>query len=408
MKTVKFTFCMAVTLIWVTNLSLVAQEWSQFRGSGGLNVSSDEVPIKFDDETNVAWKHELPGKGASGPIVIGDKVIVTCSGGDNQDQLYVVAFSVNSGKRLWTQKFWATGRCLCHPLSANAAPTPTSDGKQIYAFYSSNDLACLDLDGNLIWYRGLAVDRPKAGNDVGMSSSPVVHDGVVVVQIEGPGDAFVMGIDTQNGKTIWTIEREKSASWASPLLIKAESQPSRVVLQSDSLMSILDLKTGEKVFETGGQVSTIASGAFVDGKLYAPVDGTTAYQLNSQGKFDPVWNGSQARPGSASGVVHRGKMFTLNRAGVLNSFDLDTGEALEKVRVGGTYWSTPAIAGNHMYFFTQDGIARVVDLEHMEVIHEHKFEDEVFLGSPAISNGAMFIRSDKYLWKIANTDATQP
>ncbi len=406
MKTGLYIFVIAAAL--TTPASLNAQQWTQFRGEGGVSVSTESVPTKFDDQANIAWTQELPGRGASGAIVVGDKVIVTSSAGDNQDELFTSAYDAATGKHLWTQKFWATGRCLCHPTSANAAPTPASDGNYIYAFYSSNDLACLDLDGNLIWFRGLAYDRPKAGNDVGMSSSPVVYDGTVVVQVEGQADSFVIGLDASNGKTLWMKDREPKATWASPLLIKAEGAPTLVAIQSNGLLTVLDLKTGKTVFETKGDVSTISSAAFADGKLYVPVDGTTAYAFDDEGKLEKAWSSSQIKPASASGVVYDGKLFTLNRAGVLNSFDLETGKELDKVRVGGSYWSTPAVAGGHMYFFASDGTARVVDLSKMEVIHEYKFEDEEFLGSPAISNGALFIRSANRLIKIAKTDATQP
>ena len=166
--------------------TLSAQDWTSFLGPGAASVADAVLPKVIDDDANVAWKIPMPGKGASSPIVVGDNVIVTCSGGlgDNQDEIMVVCVDKKSGKQKWEQKFWATGRCFCHPLSANAAPTPTTDGERIFAFYSSNDIACLDMDGNLLWYRGLAADHPKAGNDVGMSSSPVVVDGVVICQVE--------------------------------------------------------------------------------------------------------------------------------------------------------------------------------------------------------------------------------
>ena len=107
----------------------------------------------------------------------------------------MVAIDQHTGKQRWRRSFWATGRTYTHPTSSNAAPTPVSDGQYIYAFYSSNDLACLDLSGNLMWYRGLAHDYPKAGNDVGMASSPAIAGDVVVVQIENQGDSFASGID---------------------------------------------------------------------------------------------------------------------------------------------------------------------------------------------------------------------
>ena len=128
--------------------------------------------------------------------------------------------NLQSGKLEWEQTFRATGRPFCHPTSANAAPSPASDGQRIFAFFSSNDLACLSLSGELLWYRGLGYDYPKAGNDVGMASSPVVVDGTVIVKVEAQGDSFAAAIDAETGKNLWRIERPQMSNWASPLVIR--------------------------------------------------------------------------------------------------------------------------------------------------------------------------------------------
>ncbi|MEM7784493.1 MAG: PQQ-binding-like beta-propeller repeat protein [Planctomycetota bacterium] len=389
-----------------------ADDWTQFRGTGGKSVSQAKPPVVFDANTNIAFKTPMPGKGASGPIVIGDRVIVTCSSGENQDQLQTVCVDAKTGKELWKQEFWATGRCFCHPLSANAAPTPASDGERVYAFYSSNDLACMDLDGNLIWYRGLAVDYPKAGNDVGMSSSPAVKDGIVVVQVECQGDSFAMGLDAETGVTIWTKERNKVAVWSSPLIIEA-GERSLVVLQSTTGVDVVDLKTGETAFQSEGETSSISSPAISDGKLFVPIEGTTAFAVSPDGSLSQEWNSPQLRPSSMSSVVYKNKLYALNRGGVLAVYNTADGTQVQKVRaIKGSNWSTPVVANGHMYFFAQAGGCFVIKLDEeglvvtgdsngaAEIINECNFEDEVFLGSPAIAGDALYVRSDRYLYKI--------
>jgi outer membrane protein assembly factor BamB len=88
---------------------------------------------------------------------------------------------------------------MCHNKMCVATPTPASDGKRIFAFYSSNDVICLDLAGNLLWYRGLTFDYPNASNSLGMASSPVVVNDTLVVQVESDAEAFAVGLDTQTG-----------------------------------------------------------------------------------------------------------------------------------------------------------------------------------------------------------------
>lgn len=404
MKLRLLTLSLVVATLAAIHSSANADDWTQFRGAGGASVANAVLPKSFDKE-NIQWKIPLPAKGASGPIVVGDRVIVTCSGGEDQDQLYTVCLDTKTGKELWTQKFWATGRCFVHPISANAAPTPASDGQHVFVFFSSNDLACLDLDGNLVWYRGLAVDHPKAGNDVGMSSSPVVKDGVVVVQVECQGDSFAMGLDADTGITIWTQKRGRDAMWSSPLVVDADGM-ALVVLQSQSSFDVLNMKTGEPIFHAEGRVNNICSPATSDGKLFVPIDGTTAFSVSGNGQLTKEWNSPQLRPANMSAVVHGGKIYSLNRAGGLFAYDSADGSELAKARVisGGGVWATPVIADNHMYCFSQTGKAFIVELPaegNPKLVHSHTFEDEVFLGSPAVANNAMYLRSDRFLWKIA-------
>ncbi len=187
-----------------------AADWLGFLGNGGnAYAPGSQPPAEFkvaDDDKpaqNIAWRTPIAGRAVSGPIAVGNKVFTTSSSGIEQRWCEVACVDNATGKLLWSRKVKATGRPYCHPTSANAAPTPCSDGERVYAFFSSNDLVCYDLDGNLQCYRGLAYDYPKAGNDVGMSASPVVTGGVVVVQSESQADSFAAGIDAKTGITLW-------------------------------------------------------------------------------------------------------------------------------------------------------------------------------------------------------------
>src|SRR5436853_3839701 len=100
-------------------------DWPQFRGSRSNSVAPDQnLPVAWQDGKNVAWKVPLEGRGPSSPIVVAGRVIVTASSGAKDDRLHVICFDAASGKERWHRQFWATGRTLTHPTSANAAPTP--------------------------------------------------------------------------------------------------------------------------------------------------------------------------------------------------------------------------------------------------------------------------------------------
>ena len=102
--------------------------------------------------------------------------MTSCSGA-RQERLHIICFNASDGKRRWERQFWATGRTTCHEKISVAAPTPVSDGSHVFALFSSNDLVCLDLEGRLLWLRGLMRDYPNASNNLGLSSSPLLGDG---------------------------------------------------------------------------------------------------------------------------------------------------------------------------------------------------------------------------------------
>lgn len=378
-------------------------DWAQFRGPDGTSVASSvTLPTTWTDTQNVAWKAELPGRGPSSPIVVGNRVVVTSSDGPIQERMLVVAYDAAGGKQLWRRQFWATGRPYSHPDSANAAPTPASDGQRIFAFYSSNDLVCLDLDGNLQWYRGLAVDFPKAGNDVGMASSPVVIGDTVVVQVENYGDSFAMGIDTATGETRWRVPRRAGMNWASPTRFDVAGK-SLVLLQSPGMLTAHDPRTGEQVWQFEASCESIPSVVGVKNRVYVPAGGLTALDLTDGTAPKLAWEAKQLSSGSASPIVAGNRVYTMNNAGVLACGDADSGKMLWQLRVGGRHWATPIMAGGLIYCINQEGKAKVIKPgdERGEVVGESDFGTRI-QGSPAVSGNALFVRSDKHLWKITS------
>lgn len=391
----------------VLSHSVQSADWRQFRGTDNNSavVGDGLPPTQWDSTSGVAWQIDLPGRGPSSPIVIGNQVFVTCSGGSKQDRLYVLGLDAKTGQQQWRREFWATGRTLSHPTSANAAPTPASDGKHIFAFFSSNDLICLDLNGNLKWYRGLASDYPKAGNDVGMSSSPVVAMDTVIVQVENQGDSFAAGIDAETGENRWRIKRPSDANWSSPVILQQEHQQPVVLLQSPFGITAHDILTGKELWRYETSCDAITSATALGTMVLLPSKGVSAISVPGPGESPKLlWNENDLAPSAASPVVAKDKVYTVNRSGVLIQANLSDGKVVSKTRLGiGQQWATPAIVAGHAYCLDSNGKAAVVKLadEKAEVVWTGELGESI-QASPAIADGALYIRSDKHLWKIAN------
>jgi len=391
-------------LLFATTAS--AADWLQFRGSENRSTSGDAtLPKEISSEKNVAWKSPLVGKGVSGPIVVGNKVFVTASSGPVvQNRLHVLCFDAGSGKQLWHRQFWATGRCFHHPTSANAAPTPASDGERVFAFFSSNDLICLDLDGNLQWYRGVGTDYPKAGNDVGMASSPVVAGGAVVVQSEGQGDAFALGLDVLTGETLWRENRKPGANWSSPALLRDKEGKEAILIQSSNVLTAHEPRSGKQIWKYDTSCSIIPSATAVNDRVFLPAKGLTVLDATATTTSPTVaWESNRLAPGNSSPVIVGEQIYILNSAGVLTCGDAKSGDVLWQQRLAGKFWATPVVAGEYIYCINDAGKCFVMKLGAEKPAEPLSGElGEAVLASPAVSNGALFVRTEKHLWKIAD------
>lgn len=393
-----------IVLCLLSTAPSIAAEWLQFRGPDGASYSAQtELPADENIGRAIVWKKELPGRAVSGPIVVGDRVIATSSAGPKDEQLFVHCHDAATGEPLWQRKFWATGRTLHHPTSATAAPTPASDGERIFAFFSSNDLFCLDLDGNLLWLRGLTADHPGAYNDTGMASSPLVIGDTVIVQVECFGDSFAAGIDKHTGETRWRLKRAATANWTSPIAL-ARPQGTLVLLQSSDRLSAHDPHTGEEQWAHTAECSTIPSATVVGDTIFLPAGGITTLRVGDNAPA-VLWRENRLAPNTASPVIVDQRVYIINGAGVLVCGDTQTGNVEWQTRLTGPFWATPVVAGQHLYALNQDGQLQIVRLPSGsgkgEVVARFELEDAAF-GSPAIGDGAMYLQTEKHLWKIAN------
>ena len=345
-------------------------DWPQFRGADSSGVSADKnVPTTITD--NIAWSADLPGRGLSGPIAVAGKVFLSASSGYQQDRLHVLCFDAQSGKKLWERQFWATGRTLCHPKMCNATPTPASDGKRVFAFFSSNDVICLDLDGNLQWVRGMTHDYPNASNSIGMSSSPVVAGETLIVPVENLSESFTAGLDVETGVNRWKLDRPLLDNWTSPAVLPGKTRDDDlVVLQSGKGLSPCGRTQDMKRGGTTKRASTIPSSAQSGGVLFVPSKGLTALEPAAAGQAPRVlWQSNKLGPATATPLVDGDRVYNLNGAGVLACADTKSGQILWQLRVqvtigekasSGSFTSSPVAAGGHLYFFNEEGVGMVV------------------------------------------------
>ncbi len=385
-------------LALVAMLCCTGADWRQFRGNLVNGVCEDALPESISGDS-IVWKVELEGRGLSSPIIVGERVFVSASSGFDQDRLHLTCFDAAAGKELWQRQFWATGRTVSHPKMCNATPTPCSDGERIFASYSSNDVVCTDLDGNLLWFRGLNYDYPNASNSLGMSSSPIVVGNTLVVQVESDDEAYAFGLDTATGLEKWKLERPRRANWTSPTWMGGETPA--VLLQSSDGIQAVDPTTGSTLWTYTNGASTIPSSAVVGNTVFVPSHGITALTPEA-GQAHPkqLWNSGRLGPSTPSPLAHNSMVMSISDVKIAAA-DQFGGELLWELRVPGPFSASPIAAGEFVYLFNEKGRAIVVKATPQAgtIVSEFNF-DETLLATPSASNGAIYLRSDGHLWKI--------
>src|SRR5580765_8947301 len=160
-------------------------DWPQFRGPGGLGIAADKgLPAEWGSDSNIVWKFAMPGAGGSCPIIVGDRVLLTCYSGYGLDRSepgeqkelkrHLVCVERKSGKLLWSRDFPAplpeTQYSSYQALHGYASNTPTSDGKLVWVFLGKDGVYCFDLEGNQKWHTSVG----KGTHGWGSGTSPVL------------------------------------------------------------------------------------------------------------------------------------------------------------------------------------------------------------------------------------------
>lgn len=393
------------------------EDWSGFRGGSvtGVFCGGEGLAAVLSSEKQLEWKAELPGRGPSSPIVVGNRVIVTAAVGGRQDELHVISFDAETGRQVWDFRFWATGSTVCNPFGGVAAATPASDGKRIVASFSSNDVVCLDEEGDPLWFRGLGLERPLLRNDVGMASSPVIVDGVVVIQAESLLDAVVCGLDIKTGQTIWLIERPRQAMWCTPIVVHTEDESATsemsqdvVLVQSRQDFQAISPRTGKTVFAYDHWCDTISSAA-AGGELIAlPAAGIHALRLGPAG-FELLWISDRLRCGNTSPLVWDGKIYLVKEPNIFVCADGRSGEILRQLRLRGNFWASPFLVGRTIYAVNYEGTVFVLELDEMglpRLAGQWDLESGV-LASPASDGQRLYFRTNRFLYAYRLQDSAK-
>lgn len=408
--------------------------WHQWRGPNADGSSPANPPLKWDANTNIKWKAELPGRGSSTPVIWGDRVFVLAAEKGREakpDELpkidpsfqtkteppkhfhkfHVLCFDRNTGKKLWEkQAAEAVPHEGHHASHSYCAGSPTTDGKFLYASFGSFGTYCYDFDGSLIWSRDLGRMHTRLG--WGEAVTPVIHGTSLLLNHDQEADSVLHCLDAATGKTKWAAKRDEKTSWNTPLVVDRGGR-TQVIVNGTKRIRSHDLATGEVIWSCGGMTTNAIPSPILFGNTVLVTSGygpgqTLAIPLDSKGDLAVeaavTWRHKGGSPYVPSPVLANGLLyFTQQNVNPLTVLDAKTGKVLvDKERLPGVreFYASPLAAAGRVYFTDRAGTTLVLKAgAEVEVLATNKLDDPID-ASPAAVGKQLFLRSANKLYCI--------
>jgi outer membrane protein assembly factor BamB len=407
-------------LVLVLNSS--ASDWPCWRGPSGLGVSpAKNVPLEWAKDKNVVWKAMLPGKGASSPVVIGNRVYVTTQTPDTA--LHVLAIDREQGKVVWDREV-GRGKLKANNLHNMSTPTPVGDGRRVYVMFGTGDFAALNQDGEIVWQRNLVTEYGKYNFNHGYGSSPMLLNDRLYVVCLHQGPSYLLAVDAGTGQNVWKKDRnleskdEAQDSYSSPIWVQ-KGTGTELVLAGAETISGYDPKSGDEIWRFGGLKvphpygRTIAGPTAADGVIVVVASGfqnrgyTVALKDGGKGNITEthkMWSSSKYSADCPTPVILGGKLFSIRDDGMATCLDLKTGEPYWQERLfSENVKVSPIAAEGKIYFTSNQANTTVVNAaEKFQVLATNKL-NEATLATPAVADGKLFIRTDGNLYCVGNS-----
>ncbi|MCA9064257.1 MAG: PQQ-binding-like beta-propeller repeat protein [Planctomycetaceae bacterium] len=415
-------FLIPALLLIPSTLSVHAEDWSGFRGAHGTGASdARNLPLSWSSSENIAWKVPLPGNCNGSPVVAGNRIFVTSASEDGR-QRTLHCISADDGATLWEGSVSYEQKMPTHQTNLYGGTTPAATSDRVVVWHASAGLFCYDHAGELKWQKSFGEFRHQWG----YGTSPVIDNGVVFLH-SGPGrNVFIAAFDLSSGDQKWKFDepidgdgernsqRQYMGSWCTPVLVNADERQLLVCGMATRVIG-LDSKTGELVWSCDGlrgergdlcYTSPVIGGdvCVVMGGYQGPaigfrMEGTG--NITDSGRLWRVDKGNPQRIGS--GVVVDGLLYMANAGpNLMQCIQPETGEVLWEERVrSGAHWGSLVSADGVLLTTGQNGDTLVIrpSAQGLDLVRTNSLGENTN-STPAVADGAIYIRTFGHLWCI--------
>ncbi|MEZ5299857.1 MAG: PQQ-binding-like beta-propeller repeat protein [Verrucomicrobiales bacterium] len=389
-----------------------ADGWPQFRGPAADGSVEANLPDTWGDDKNIAWKAPLAGKGASTPVIVGGKVFLTTGVGGASDLVrHVLCFDAASGKVLWDKTVESD---LPESESIRedhgyASATPAATADRLFVFFGKSGVFCFDHVGKQIWHTKVG----SALNGWGSAASPVLHDGMVLVNACVESESLV-ALDQATGQERWRSSGLKE-SWHAPTLAKVGGKTQIVMGQAEYIRGF-DAADGEEIWRCKSGISWyICPQPVINGGVAYVVGGRSgtggvAVKLGGSGDVTGshrLWTLDQGTNVPSPVLYGDHLYFAHQDKGEAYCVDLGSGEFVYEESLSpnpGQIYASPILAGDKILYLGRGGKSVWVRAgPKFEIAGSATLENGrgVFNASPAVAGDKLFLRSDKFLYCIS-------
>jgi outer membrane protein assembly factor BamB len=386
-------------LLLLVPMVALAENWPCWRGPRMDGTSAEKnVPVHWSATSNVLWKTEVLGRGHASPIVWQDRIFTVTAIGEDR---VLLCFDRKNGKMLWQKTVVAAPLEGKHRLNSYASSTPATDGELVYvAFLDRKQMlvAAYDFTGNQKW-----LVRPGPFNSMhGFCSSPILFKDKVIANGDHDGDSYIVALDRSTGQTAWkTPRKNKMRSYCVPLIRDLDGR-TQMVLSGDQSVASYDPNNGKLHWIIDGPTDQfVASPVYNDkaGLLFITGGYPEHHILALTPKGKIVWRTHRGVAYVPSPIAVGEFFFVVSDSGVAHCFEAATGKILWIERMGEHHASLVS-ANGLVYFLNDNGVMNVVRASRQFTpLAKNDLGGQTF-ASPAISDGQLFLRTDKHLFCI--------
>jgi len=335
---------------------------------------------------------------------------------DKIHEFALLSVDKNSGSILWKkvlrEEYPEDGT---HHLGSWASNSPVTDGKNIYAYFGSRGLYCLDMQGNLKWKRDFG--KMEKRHSFGEGSSPALFDDRIVILWDHEGPSFIVAVDKRTGQDIWKVNRDESTSWSTPHIVEVGGVR-QVVTSATNRIRSYDLDDGRLIWETSGMTANaIPTPVTLDGTafLMSGFRGSALLAIRldeARGDISNsdaiLWSLARDTPYTPSPLLYEDALYFLkSNSGVVSCFNARTGVAYygpERLEGVGTVYSSPVGAAGRVYITDREGTTVVIRHgPRFEVLARNSLDDG-FDASPALVDEYLYMRGQQNLYCIAEAE----